>query len=86
MPKSSSRDNQSQNGENHPLDAPLMHIDGDLNDPTQKAQRVYTIFSMVSVERGTWTSYGVAPPVLQIISSTLMGITDPTIADTDDDE
>ena len=29
------------NGENHPLDAPLMHIDGDLNDPTQKAQRVY---------------------------------------------
>ena len=29
------------NGENHPLDAP--HIDGDLNDSTQKAQRVYTI-------------------------------------------
>ena len=77
-----------ENGENHPIDAPLMHIDGDLNDPTQKAQRVYTII-LDKGQRGKrhldqfteWQSTGVANNFI----STLMGITDPTIADTDDD-
>ena len=76
------------NGENHPLDAPVMHIDGDLNDPTQKAQRVYTII-LDKGQRGKrhleqfqeWQSTGIASNFI----STLMGITDPTIADTDDD-
>ena len=31
------------NGITHPSDAPLLHEDGDINDPTQKAQRVYSI-------------------------------------------
>ena len=77
-----------ENGENHPIDAPLMHIDGDLNDPTQKAQRVYTII-LDKGQRGKrhldqfteWQSTGIANNFI----STLMGITDPTIADTDDD-
>ena len=76
------------NGENHPLDAPLMHIDGDLNDPTQKAQRVYTII-LDKGQRGKrhldqfqeWQSTGIPTNFI----STLMGITDPTISDTDDD-
>ena len=76
------------NGENHPLDAPVMHIDGDLNDPTQKAQRVYTII-LDKGQRGKrhleqfqeWQSTGIANTFI----STLMSITDPTISDTDDD-
>ncbi|HIL66145.1 MAG TPA: hypothetical protein EYG33_08295 [Candidatus Poseidoniales archaeon] len=76
------------NGITHPLDAPLMHLDGDINDPTQKAQRVYSILLDKSL-RGqrhleafqTWQSTGIPSNFL----ATLMGITDPTIADTDDD-
>ncbi len=76
------------NGEQHPLDAPLMHIDGDINDPTQKAQRVYTII-LDKGQRGKrhleefqiWQSSGVSNTFI----STLMSITDPTISDTDDD-
>ena len=76
------------NGETHPLDAPLMHIDGDLNDPTQKALRVYTIILDKGL-RGKrhidqfqeWQSTGIPTNFI----STLMSITDPTIADTDDD-
>jgi hypothetical protein len=76
------------NGENHPLDAPLMHIDGDLNDPTQKSQRVFNIISDKG-QRGKrhlaefteWQSTGIANTFI----STLMSITDPTISDTDDD-
>ena len=76
------------NGESHPLDAPLMHIDGDLNDPTQKSQRVFNII-MDKGQRGKrhlvefqeWQSTGIANAFI----STLMGITDPTLADTDDD-
>ena len=76
------------NGENHPVDAPLMHIDGDLNDPTQKAQRVYSII-LDKGQRGKrhiaqfedWQSTGIANTFI----STLMGITDPTMSDTDND-
>ena len=77
-----------ENGEQHPPDAPLMYVDGDLNDPTQKAQRVYSII-LEKGQRGKrhleefqiWQSSGVANTFI----STLMGITDPTISDTDDD-
>ena len=76
------------NGILHPGDAPLMHEDGDINDPTQKAQRVYTII----LDKGSrakrhldafteWQSTGIPNNFI----GTLMGITDPTIADTDDD-
>ena len=76
------------NGVDHPLDAPLLHIDGDLNDPTQKAQRVYTIIldkgqraNRYLDEFQEWQSTGIANTFI----STLMSITDPTISDTDDD-
>ncbi|MDP6870321.1 MAG: hypothetical protein QGI21_06080 [Candidatus Poseidoniaceae archaeon] len=76
------------NGGSHPLDAPLMHIDGDINDPTQKAQRVYSII-LEKGQRGKrhldefqiWQSTGIA----NIFIETMMGITDPTMSDTDDD-
>jgi hypothetical protein len=77
-----------ENGEDHPPDAPLMQIDGDLNDPMLKVQRVFKIILEKDqrgkrhlVEALEWQSTGIASTFI----STLMGITDPTIADTDDD-
>ncbi len=77
-----------ENGGNHPIDSPLMHIDGDLNDPSQKAQRVYTMI-LEKGQRGKrhladfseWQSTGIPNNFI----STIMGISDPTLSDTDDD-
>ena len=76
------------NGILHPTDAPLLHEDGDINDPTQKAQRVYSIILDKGLrgkrhlsEFQIWQSTGTANNFI----TTLMGITDPTMSDTDDD-
>ena len=34
---------QPDNGMEHPSDAPLLHVDGDFQQPTEKAQRVFNI-------------------------------------------
>ena len=34
---------QPDNGIDHPSDAPLLHVDGDFQQPTEKAQRVFNI-------------------------------------------
>ena len=76
------------NGITHPLDAPLLHEDGDINDPTQKAQRVYSIIldkgmrgNRHLAEFNVWQSTGTANAFI----TTLMSITDPTLSDTDND-
>ena len=76
------------NGADHPVDAPLLHIDGDLQQPTEKAQRVFNI--LLSKEtRGKrllsdFNAWQSGEPANAFISM-LMGMTDPTIADTDED-
>ncbi len=76
------------NGGNHPFDAPLMHIDGDLHQPTEKAQRVFNIL-ITKETRGKrllddFNDWQQGEPPNSFISM-LMGITDPTLPDTDDD-
>jgi len=76
------------NGGNHPFDAPLMHIDGDLHQPTEKAQRVFNIL-ITKETRGKrllddFNDWQQGEPANSFISM-LMGITDPTLPDTDDD-
>ena len=76
------------NGVDHPSDAPLLHIDGDIQQPTEKAQRVFNIL-LTKESRGKrlladfndWQA-GVPP---NSILSTLLGMSDPTNPDTDDD-
>ena len=76
------------NGLEHPSDAPLLHLDGDIQQPTEKAQRVFNIL-ITKETRGKrllndfndWQT-GVPP---NAILSTLLGMTDPTNPDTDDD-
>ena len=79
---------QPDNGESHPSDAPLLHIDGDLQQPTEKAQRVFNI--LISKEtRGkrllndfnAWQQGEPPNAFLEVV----LGMTDPTIADTDSD-
>ena len=76
------------NGIEHPSDAPLLHIDGDLLQPTEKSLRMFNI--LISKEtRGQrllddlndWQN---GEPANNFISI-LMGITDPTNPDTDGD-
>ena len=76
------------NGIDHPEDAPLMHIDGDLLQPTEKAQRIFNIL-MSKETRGKrlmndFTDWQNGEPA-NIFISVLMGITDPTNPDTDGD-
>ena len=77
-----------ENGVEHPSGVPLMHIAGDLNDPSEKSSRVFNML----LDKGQrakrhvpdyteWQS-GETPSTF---ISTLMGITDPTVSDTDDD-
>ena len=79
---------QPDNGIDHPSDAPLMHIDGDLQQPTEKAQRVFNI--LISKEtRGKrmlndFNAWQQGEPPNAFIE-VLLGMTDPTIADTDGD-
>ncbi|MBT60593.1 MAG: hypothetical protein CMA63_03440 [Euryarchaeota archaeon] len=77
-----------ENGIDHPSDAPLLHIDGDVQQPTEKAQRVFNILitketrgKRLLADFNDWQA-GVPPnPIL----SMLLGMTDPTNPDTDDD-
>ncbi len=79
---------QPDNGIAHPSDAPLMHIDGDLQQPTEKAQRVFNI--LISKEtRGKrllndFNAWQQGEPPNAFIE-VILGMTDPTIADTDGD-
>ena len=77
-----------ENGIDAPSDAPLLHEDGDVQQPTKKAQRVFQI--LISKDsRGkrllddfnAWQSG--EPP--NVFISLLLGMTDPTNPDTDDD-
>ncbi|MEC8353875.1 MAG: hypothetical protein VXZ47_06010 [Candidatus Thermoplasmatota archaeon] len=76
------------NGIEHPTDAPLLHIDGDLLQPTEKAQRMFNM--LISKEtRGKrllndFNDWQNGEPANAFISI-LMGITDPTNPDTDGD-
>jgi hypothetical protein len=76
------------NGIEHPEDAPLMHIDGDLLQPTEKAQRIFNIL-ITKETRGKrllndFNDWQNGEPANTFISI-LMGITDPTNPDTDGD-
>ncbi len=76
------------NGIDHPSDAPLLHIDGDLLQPTEKTQRMFNI--LISKDtRGKrllndFNDWQNGEPPNTFISI-IMGITDPTNPDTDDD-
>ena len=77
-----------ENGVEHPSDAPLLHLDGDVQQPTEKAQRVFNILitketrgKRLLADFNDWQA-GVPP---NAILSTLLGMTDPTNPDTDDD-
>ena len=79
---------QPDNGIDHPSDAPLLHIDGDLQQPTEKAQRVFNI--LISKEtRGKrllndFNAWQQGEPPNAFIE-VVLGMTDPTIPDTDGD-
>ena len=79
---------QPDNGIAHPSDAPLMHIDGDFQQPTEKAQRVFNIL-FTKDTRGKrllndFNSWQQGEPPTAFIE-VILGMTDPTIADTDGD-
>ncbi len=77
-----------QNGIDAPADAPLMHEDGDVQQPTKKAQRVFQI--LISKDsRGKrllddFNAWQAGEPP-NVFISLLLGMTDPTNPDTDDD-
>jgi hypothetical protein len=79
---------QPDNGIDHPSDAPLLHVDGDYQQPTEKAQRVFNI--LISKEtRGKrllndFNAWQQGEPPNAFIE-VILGMTDPTIADTDGD-
>ena len=79
---------QPDNGMDHPSDAPLLHEDGDLQQPTEKAQRVFNI--LISKEtRGKrlladFNAWQQGEPPNAFIEAVL-GMSDPTIPDTDGD-
>jgi len=79
---------QPDNGDDHPSDAPLLHIDGDLQQPTEKAQRVFNI--LISKEtRGKrllndFNAWQQGEPPNAFLS-VVLGMTDPTLSDTDGD-
>ncbi|MEK9698290.1 MAG: hypothetical protein VW270_21150, partial [Candidatus Poseidoniales archaeon] len=79
---------QPDNGIEHPSDAPLLHIDGDLQQPTEKAQRIFNMLISKNTrgkrlldDFNAWQSG--EPPNAFI--SVLQGMTDPTSSDTDGD-
>ena len=79
---------QPDNGIDHPSDAPLLHIDGDFQQPTEKAQRVFNIL-LTKETRGKrmlndFNAWQQGEPPNAFIE-VLLGITDPTIPDTDGD-
>ena len=76
------------NGIDHPSDAPLLHIDGDLLQPTEKTQRMFNILTSKETrgkrlldDFNDWQNGEPANTFISII----MGITDPTNPDTDGD-
>ena len=76
------------NGVEHPSDAPLLHLDGDVQQPTEKAQRVFNIL-ITKESRGKrlladFNDWQAGVPTNSILS-TLLGMSDPTNPDTDDD-
>ncbi|DAC59670.1 MAG TPA: hypothetical protein D7I08_01780, partial [Candidatus Poseidoniales archaeon] len=79
---------QPDNGMDHPSDAPLLHEDGDLQQPTEKAQRVFNI--LISKEtRGKrlladFNAWQQGEPPNAFIE-VVLGMSDPTIPDTDGD-
>ncbi|MEC8151711.1 MAG: hypothetical protein VX068_03600, partial [Candidatus Thermoplasmatota archaeon] len=79
---------QPDNGIDHPSDAPLLHVDGDFQQPTEKAQRVFNI--LISKEtRGKrllndFNAWQQGEPPTAFIE-VVLGMTDPTIPDTDGD-
>ena len=79
---------QPDNGIDHPSDAPLLHVDGDYQQPTEKAQRVFNI--LISKEtRGKrllndFNAWQQGEPPNAFIE-VVLGMTDPTIPDTDGD-
>ena len=79
---------QPDNGIDHPSDAPLLHVDGDFQQPTEKAQRVFNI--LISKEtRGKrllndFNAWQQGEPPNAFIE-VVLGMTDPTIPDTDGD-
>lgn len=79
---------QPDNGLSHPSDAPLMHVDGDFQQPTEKAQRVFNILitkdtrgKRLLTDFNAWQQG--EPPTAFI--EVILGMTDPTISDTDGD-
>jgi len=77
-----------ENGIEHPSDAPLLHIDGDAQQATEKAQRVFNIL-ITKETRGKrlltdFNGWQQGEPPNAIISI-LLGMTDPTNPDTDGD-
>ncbi|MDE0857320.1 MAG: hypothetical protein OSA38_01985 [Candidatus Poseidoniaceae archaeon] len=77
-----------ENGIEHPNDAPLLHIDGDAQQATEKAQRVFNIL-ITKETRGKrllsdFNGWQQGEPPNAIISI-LLGMTDPTNPDTDGD-
>ena len=76
------------NGIDQPSDAPLLHIDGDAQQASEKAQRVFNIL-ITKETRGKrlltdFNGWQQGEPPNAIISI-LLGMTDPTNPDTDDD-
>jgi hypothetical protein len=77
-----------ENGIEPPSDAPLLHVDGDAQQATEKAQRVFNIL-ITKETRGKrlltdFNGWQQGEPPNAIISI-LLGMTDPTNPDTDDD-
>ena len=76
------------NGIEHPTDAPLLHIDGDILQPNEKASRVFNmLISKDSRGKRSLNDFyewdNGEPPNAFI--SVILGITDPTNPDTDGD-
>ena len=76
------------NGGLSPPDAPKMHEEASMLNPGAASARVYSMLfakegrALIALAQyAEWQSTGIAPPLLQ----TIIGITDPTNNDTDDD-
>ncbi len=79
---------QPDNGGDHPTDAPLLHVDGDNQQPTEKAQRIFRILvdkdtrgKRYLADFNAWQQGEVPSDFIAF----LMGLSDPTNSDTDDD-
>ena len=76
------------NGVVHPSDAPLLHEDGDIQQPTEKASRIFDIIISKQTRGKRYlddlNAWQQGEPPNAFISM-MMGMTDPTDSDTDDD-